>query len=113
MTTAAFMQFAMQSTYDPDANVTTSEPVEDERAFWDALSGVETAVKAPRRGVTRAEITKVAETYLKNADADPTTAVQNLLGYGSRRTAERRIKQAEEAGLLPRTTPGKRRRSEG
>jgi hypothetical protein len=32
-----------------------------------------------------------------------------LLGYKSERTAARRVQQAREAGLLPATTPGKRK----
>jgi hypothetical protein len=32
-----------------------------------------------------------------------------LGGYASERTAARRVQQAREAGLLPKTTPGKRR----
>lgn len=111
MIVTAFTQFAMHSTFDPERNVTELTPVDldDEREFWAVINGVETAVKAPRRGVTQAELERVAEIYRREAQNDPTLSVKIELGYGSRRTAERRLKQAEEAGLLPPTTPGKKR----
>ncbi len=109
MTVTAFSRFAMRSSFDPETNVTTMEPVDDERDLWRVIDGVEEAIKAPRRGVTQAEIEKVAEIYLDNVRSDPTREVEVQMRYGSRRTAERRIKQAEEAGLLPTTTPGKKR----
>ena len=109
MVVSAFTRFAMRTEFDPETNVTKLSPVDDERELWDAINNVDNAVNAPRRGITPAEIRSVAETYRANVDGDPTTAVMVHLGYGSRRTAERRIKQAEEAGLLPPTTPGKKR----
>lgn len=111
MTVTAFTQFAMHSTFDPERNSTELTPVDldNEREFWAVINGVETAVKAPRRGVTQAELERVADIYRRDADRDPTRAVEIELGYGSRRTAERRLKQAEQAGLLPSTTPGKKR----
>jgi hypothetical protein len=54
-----------------------------------------------RRGtVTRAELAEVARVYREHIDASPTSAVRLVLGYGSERTAARRIKQDEEAGAL-------------
>jgi hypothetical protein len=67
--------------------------------------------RASRRGtVTPEELEEVAKIYREHLAASPTRAVALLGGY-SERTAARRIKQAEEAGLLPRTTPGKKRGS--
>ena len=59
--------------------------------------------------VTRAELEEVARIYREHVDASPTRAVAMLGGYASERTAARRVQQAREAGLLPKTTPGKRR----
>lgn len=81
--------------------------VVDERAVVNTRRAVQEA-RASRRGtVTREELERVAELYRENPDA-PTQAVEMLLGY-SKRTAARRVKQAEEAGLLPVTSPGKKR----
>ena len=68
-------------------------------------------MKAPRRGSSRAELERVASIYAEHVDRDPVAQVQVLMGYGSSRTAARRVKEAEEAGLLSRTTPGKRRKA--
>jgi len=68
-----------------------------------------TEARLRTRGVvTREELERVAEIYRSNVGRAPTQAVAGSLGY-SARTAARRIKAAEEAGLLPPTTPGKRR----
>jgi hypothetical protein len=69
---------------------------------------VHEARKARRGAVTRAELEEVARIYREHVDASPTHAVQMLRGY-SERTAARRVQQARAAGLLPPTTPGKRR----
>jgi len=66
------------------------------------------ARKARRGTVTSAALEEVAKVYRKNLDSSPTRAVQLQLGY-SERTAARRVQQAREAGLLPKTTQGKRR----
>lgn len=67
------------------------------------------ARKARRGAVTRAELEEVARIYREHVDASPTRAVAMLGGYASERTAARRVQQAREAGLLPKTTPGKRK----
>jgi hypothetical protein len=65
--------------------------------------------RASRRGdLTRTELEEVASVYREHLDASPTRAVSLLLGY-SERTAARRVQRAREAGLLPKTTPGKRK----
>jgi hypothetical protein len=109
LTVSVFSRLAMRSTYDPERNITEMSPIADEREFWQAVNATDEAVKAPRRGSTRAELEQVAKVYRENVDHKPVAAVQAVLGYGSERTAARRIKQAENAGLLPSTTPGKRR----
>jgi hypothetical protein len=67
------------------------------------------ARKARRGDVTRAELEQVAATYREHVASSPTRAVKEFCGYKSDRTAARRVQQAREAGLLPATTPGKRR----
>jgi hypothetical protein len=68
-----------------------------------------TEARLRTRGVVNhAELERVAEVYREHGGHKPAETVAKMLGY-SKRTAARRIKQAEEAGLLPPTTPGKRR----
>jgi hypothetical protein len=109
MTLSVFARLALESTYDPETNVTTMTPITDEREFWRAVNDVHTAVKAPHRGVTRAELEQVATVYRDNVDAKPVQQITTIMGYGSERTAARRVQQARDAGLLPPTTPGKRK----
>ena len=109
MTLSVFARLALKSTYDAETNVTTMVPIMDEREFWRAVNDVDAAVKAPRRGVTRAELEQVANVYRHNVDAKPVQQVAAIMGYGSERTAARRVQQARDAGLLPPTTPGKRK----
>lgn len=75
---------------------------------WTADSVVRERRSVGRRGVSELELQRVAEVYREHASGHPVQAVEALLGC-SRRTASRRIKQAEEAGLLPATTQGKKR----
>jgi hypothetical protein len=83
--------------------------VTDERAAVNTHRATQEAHASRRWAVTREELERVAKVYHENPQA-PTQAVEMLLGY-SKRTAARRVKQAEEAGLLPATTTGKRRGS--
>lgn len=73
-----------------------------------AARAVYEARKARRGTVTPAALEEVAKVYRENLEASPTRAVSLHLGY-SERTAARRVQQAREAGLLPKTTQGKRR----
>ena len=73
-----------------------------------ARRAVYEARKARRGPVSRAALEEVAKIYREHVDASPTRAVSLLLGY-SERTAARRVQQARDAGLLPATTPGKRK----
>ncbi len=77
----------------------------------DSIRGVVSRSRNRRRLVPHAELLRVAEVYREHAghrDGKPVQAVAEALGF-SRATASRRIKEAELAGLLPATTPGKRR----
>jgi hypothetical protein len=67
------------------------------------------ARKARRGIVTRAELEQVAKVYREHLADVPTQMVKELLGYKSARTAARRVQQARAAGLLPKTSPGKRK----
>ncbi len=109
MVKSVFTGVAMKGTYDPETNVTTHEPVADEREFWAAVNAVDTAVKAPHRGTTKAELEQVAKLYREHLDDRPVQAILTLMGYGHERTAARRVEQARAAGLLPPTTPGKKK----
>lgn len=62
-----------------------------------------------RRPPSALELEQVATVYREHVDDRPTAAVQREMGYASQRTAARRVQQARDAGLLPPTTPGKRR----
>lgn len=57
------------------------------------------------------ELMEVARIYRENINGNPVEAVEQEMGYTSRRTAARRIQQARapEKGLLPPTTRGKKK----
>jgi hypothetical protein len=65
--------------------------------------------QAPRRGVTQPELEQVAKIYRDNVSTKPVQQITTIMGYRSERTAARRVQQARDAGLLPPTTPGKRK----
>lgn len=109
MCVSVFASTAMRSTYDPVTNVTTSDSIHDEREFWAAVNAADLAVKAPRRGTTKAELEQVAKLYREHVEGRPVESLRTLMGYGSDRTAARRVEQARAAGLLPSTTPGKKK----
>jgi hypothetical protein len=83
--------------------------VRDQQYAEQAVRSVHEARLSRRGALTRDELEEVAKVYREHLDASPTKAVKLLLGYSSDRTAARRVKQAEDAGLLPKTTQGKRR----
>jgi hypothetical protein len=109
MKIGVFAEVALHSVYDPETNVTTSSHITDEREFWQAINEVDAVVKAPQRGVTKAELEQVAKVYAENVQGSPVKTVQAVLGYNSERTAARRVQQARDEGLLPPTTAGKRK----
>lgn len=79
----------------------------DSREFWD-VTGTLHAARESRTGPSHAELEEVARIYREAVQGRPTEAVQIQGGYPSRRTAARRIQQARAAGLLPKTSPGKK-----
>lgn len=104
----AFQAFASRLLPDPEGGL---YGLYSEERKWEVEGEVERR-RAATRGPSEAELRRVAEIYLAHVDDAPTRAVAALRGY-SPRTAHRRVKQAELAGLLPPTTPGRRRRPEG
>ena len=109
ITFGAFMRFGIR---DADAGSRRSLwHVEDgalvDEAGWWASQNDFTRARANRRPITEAELREVATTYREHMGYNPTQAVESL-GY-TRRTAARRVQQAREAGLLPPTSPGKKR----
>ncbi len=83
----------------------TATPADDYRHIGRTVREARTA---SRGRVTRAELEEVARIYREFVGSTPTRAVQ-LAGNYSERTAARRVQQARAAGLLPQTTPGKRK----
>jgi hypothetical protein len=81
----------------------------DEDGYQRVVRDLYEARSARRGSVTRGELEDVARIYREHVDASPTQVVKLLLGYKSDRTAARRVQQARAAGLLPATTPGKRK----
>lgn len=102
MTASVFSRFALA----PGGTPLSGPPPEQASA---AIREVHLARKGRPRTATRTELERVAQVYREHVDASPVRAVQTLCGYGSERTAARRVQQARAAGLLPETTPGKRR----
>lgn len=100
---AAFSTFAVGAGGTP---LTGPRPPEQVAS---ASREVHRARKGRPRATTRAELERVAEIYRQHIDSSPIQAVRQVCGYGSERTAARRVEQARAEGLLPKTTPGKRR----
>jgi hypothetical protein len=82
----------------------------DEKVLLAASRSVHEARKARRGGVTRADLENVARIYQQHIGTSPTRAVALEYDF-SERTAARRIKEAERVGLLPVTTPGRKRKA--
>lgn len=111
MARGALMQHATRRVErTPDGGTKAAFGSVSERDAWAMLGDLTEAQAVRRTGrITRSELEEVAQVYRDHLDGHPAEAVHRILGYGSQRTAARRIKAAEDAGLLPRTTPGKRR----
>jgi hypothetical protein len=81
----------------------------DDAERWAMRRDVVEARQSRRKPVQRVELERVAKVYREHVgQRNPTQIVATVLGY-SERTAARRIQQARQAGLLPPTTPGKRK----
>ncbi|MEV8372471.1 hypothetical protein AB0P21_07015 [Kribbella sp. NPDC056861] len=111
LVSAAFAKVALLPRTDEEGAVRGMTPPRDDRERWQAKGAAGSA--RPRRQrqsrpIPQAELEEVARIYKDNLAGKPTETVATFLGY-SMRTAARRVKQAEEAGLLPPTEPGKKR----
>lgn len=84
-----------------------AQPIRGERDAW-AANGALVDAQRGRRSVSRWELEEVARIYNENVEGKPTKAVEIGLDLAPR-TAARRVQQAREAGLLPPTSPGKKR----
>jgi hypothetical protein len=91
----------------PDDTILLHGP-RDEAEFRRLERDIYEARAARRGAVSRAELEEVAQVYREHVASSPTRMVAMLCGY-SERTAARRVQQARAAGLLPKTTPGKRK----
>jgi hypothetical protein len=112
ITTADLRSFALDE-FTTDAFTRVGVPeVPPFRAPEEDYRYIARTVREARSGsrgrVTRAELEVVARVYREHIGTTPTRAVQLAGGY-SERTAARRVQQARAAGLLPETTPGKRK----
>ncbi|MCI4674788.1 hypothetical protein [Candidatus Mycolicibacterium alkanivorans] len=80
-----------------------SKPVNDRTAVSDIRR-----YRSGRTRMSRERLLKVVEVYREHIDARPTEAVERAFDV-SHRTAARYVQQARDAGLLPATTPGKKK----
>jgi hypothetical protein len=108
MVIAVFEEVAMTAVDRAEDGTIRLSFIGDETAARRAQRDLHEARKVRRGSVTRTELERVTAVYREHVDASPTQAVAMLLGY-STRTAARRVEQARAAGLLPKTTPGKRK----
>jgi hypothetical protein len=101
----AFARLAVrpeQSPDEPDAVLLWGPGSEDE------VRANRRTVRASRGKPPRTELERVSALYRTGASI---AAIRETMGYSSERTTTRRVRQAADAGLLPQTTMGKRRRA--
>ena len=91
----------------PRWNNTAGLPEPASREWW-AASRDFTDAQQQRRSASDAELEEVARIYRAHLEEAPTKAVEVGMNY-SPRTAARRVQQARAAGLLPQTSPGKKK----
>lgn len=104
----ALTQWAVPSSMSADLRLPVRPDLENEQ-LWAVIADIDDADAVARRGAnTPANLEEVARIYRENVRSTPTQAVADILGL-SERTAARRVQQARAAGLLPKTTPGKRK----
>lgn len=111
LVSAAFAKVALIPRVDGDGEPLGMTPPRDDRETWQAKGAVNAArprAQRERRPIPLSVLEEVARIYRENAEGKPTDSVATILGL-SPRTAARRVKQAEEAGLLPATVKGKKR----
>ncbi len=80
-----------------------AKPVDDYTALRDIRRH-----RSGRPRMSRERLQKIADVYREHFDSRPTDAVRRAFGV-SDRTAARYVDHARKAGLLPSTTPGKKK----
>ncbi len=93
---------------DADAGIVSAVDEHDEKRVAEAARVVQRARAAARRSITPEMLEGVAQIYRKHVDGQPTDAVRRAFGV-EYRTAAKYVQRARAAGLLPATTPGKRK----
>ncbi|WP_336922381.1 hypothetical protein [Aquipuribacter sp. SD81] len=87
----------------------TAAPPERGTPEWHAAwSDFDRAQHAAKTRDRSDELAEVARVYRANVTGNPTAEVEREMHY-TRRTAARRVQEARKAGLLPPTTPGKKK----
>ena len=88
---------------DASGRTTLVQPIEDRAALMNVRRA-----RSGRPRIPQERLEKVADVYREHIEDRPTEAVSGAFGV-SHRTAARYVQQAREGGLLPDTTPGKRK----
>lgn len=109
LTSAVVAQFAAK-VVKPGEAIVPADPRQQTDVRHKASKAVDRSRTSRRgpAGPTHAELERAAEIYRQHLDGAPVQQVRSLLGL-SESTARRRIQQARNAGLLPPTTPGRKK----
>jgi hypothetical protein len=108
MVEGVYAGFARKITRVEDGVITAVEEA-GEIAYIDAIRDIANARKGKgARKVTPEFLAEVAEVYRQHIDDRPTSAVQRAFTVGPSMAADY-VSRARQAGLLPPTTPGKKK----
>lgn len=91
-----------------DGVVTTAFALDRPEQLREVARAVQAARRGARKKITPKFLAEVAEVYREHAGRAPTEAVQLHFGVGYRAAAGY-VQKARATGLLPSTTPGKRK----
>ncbi len=91
-----------------DGLVTTAYAVSRPEQLREAARAVQAARRGARKKITPKFLREVAQVYREHTGRAPTEAVQLHFGVGYRAAAGY-VQKARAAGLLPPTTPGKKK----
>ena len=83
-------------------------PPKNDSEIWRARGAATEARQTTRRKTPQATLEEVARVYQQHITGAPTAAVAAFFSL-SHRTAARRVKEAADAGLLPKGDQGKKR----
>jgi hypothetical protein len=110
-----YSQVGMPLTIEPGGRVASASGRLDDEGIWAVRGAIAERRSRTRRTANDEELLQVAEVYrdqLKKKKPEyggTAEALMAILGYGSERTARRRIEQARAAGYLPKTEKGQRK----